>query len=269
MDRRLLDRIKPGNGYSIIAEGFDSIAFSLKDNQFSPELLRRSQAEWERSPGKYDGKIVGVKNIREEGKLVRIALFPMLYSTHRYIASCIKNNTPLKKTDTVFPFCVANISYISRNGERSFLMGIRKSKDIDRGKLEFIPQGFCDFEETRDLSSFILSTLLKELREEVGPDLNFNSFDYLALATDDDNSQYALLTEFEIPDRERVLAYNGKETAEHERIILIPENELELLIRNASELIKRKTGNKQRNIQPSAITKALLYCYLKKHSSFH
>ncbi len=265
MDKRLLDSIKPGKGYSIITEDFDSIAFSLKDHQFSPELLRRSQIEWKKSPGKYDGRITGVSSLRQEGKLVRIALFPMQYSVHRYIARCISNGIKLNDNDKIFPFCVANLSYIALDGQKHFLMAIRKSNDIDRGKLEFIPQGFCEFEDTHNISTFIRSTLVKELHEEVGPDINFNSFNYLSLATDDDNSQYALLTEFEIPNKNKVLAYEGKETAEHERIVLVAENELELLIKNATELIYNKTEMKQkRNIQSSAITKALIYCHLNK-----
>lgn len=265
MDKKLLDIIKPGNGYSIIAEGFDSISFSLKDRQFSAGLLRISQEEWKKSPGQYDGELVGATNIRQEGKLLRVALFPMRYSVHRYIARCINNGIRLDDNNRIFPFCVANISYIILDGQKHFLMAIRKSKDIDTGKLEFIPQGFCEFEDTRDLSTFVRSTLAKELHEEVSPDINFNSFDYLALATDDDNSQYALLTEFEIPNKDKILTYEGKETAEHERIVLVSENELELLIKNATELIYRKAGMKQkRNIQSSAITKALLYCCLKK-----
>ena len=265
MNKKLLNGIKPGNGYSIIAEDFDSINFSLKDHQFSAELLRRTREDWKKFPGQYDGKLVGATNIKQKGKLLKMSLFPMQYSVHRYIARCISNGIKLNDNDKIFPFCVANLSYIALDGQKHFLMAIRKSNDIDRGKLEFIPQGFCEFEDTHNISTFIRSTLVKELHEEVGPDINFNSFNYLSLATDDDNSQYALLTEFEIPNKNKVLAYEGKETAEHERIVLVAENELELLIKNATELIYNKTEMKQkRNIQSSAITKALIYCHLNK-----
>lgn len=269
MNAKLIDQIKPGNSYEIIQSNIKNIVFNLVEHKFPNELIENAKLDWNRSPGSYDSTIMGVRNIGFKDKSIFIEITPVKYSIHRYIATSIRNGIRIPESDRIYPIGVASISYFT-NGMIQFLLGLKRTKMIDGGKLEFIPQGFCNQPEPDNLESYVQSTILRELQEELKikgsnaiPNIQINRMSYLGLIFEKDNLHYGIQVDCELSGEYDSL--NGLETEEHERIILVDKNELEMLIDNPTDLLRKKIPRiNKKEIEIPTSTKALLYCYLRK-----
>ena len=160
----------------------------------------------------------------------------MKFSVHRYISRCITEGIPLSKKDRILPCCVCAISYCVTHGIKYFLVARKREGHIDGGKIETLPQGFCDAPDLFHLSQFVSSTFTRELREETNSSLDYHSLTYLGLATDDTpyNHEYALLAALEITDTELFFSLSGVSTYEHEELVIVPEKDLDRFFRTGS-----------------------------------
>ena len=248
------------SGYSIIDNCFNQVILKREEFEFSREFLDKAKFEWDQSPSKYDGIVMGVKSFSSLDNRLIINVFPMNFSWHRHIARSIASrDTTIPEIERIYPLCIVGLSYIKFQNEKKFIMGIKKSGNIDGGKLESIPQGFCDMKEG-NLDTYLFTMLNEELHSELGADVNLGTFIVRAFAIDDTNSQYALIIEFDVKEDE-VKKYLGKEGSEHEQIILVQESDLGTLIINPTEYMKTKGINTPPNLEIAPMTRAALEVY--------
>lgn len=264
MDKEISTLLKPDSSYSIVADGFNKVQLALTTHSFSQRFMTQAQEAWVARPGKYDGDLMGVKRWKIQDGILAIDVFHMKYSWHRYIANTLATHQLLPSNERIYPLCVNGLAYIEDCGKKYYVTGLKKSGNIDAGKLEIVPAGFCDF-DAKDLENYLHRMLAKELREEMAcDDLHFTHYIPLALVTDNDNAQYSILIAFKVIEANRVLAQAGKETEEHEKLVLIPEEDLELLVQDPTGYLHQKIGYPlTRKIDFASTTRALLYYTLK------
>jgi len=244
--------------FTVIETEFDKINLIRDDFIFSDRFIDDARNEWAKSPGRYDGILMGVKEITGNERELQIRVFPMNYSWHRYIARTIATGKELPQNERIYPLCVVGLSYFQSGNKRHFITGIKKSGNIDGGKLECIPQGFCDMKDG-SLDNYIACMIEQELHEEIGRGIRLNDHKIRALATDDTNFQYALMAEFRVEEDE-IKEYVGKEGSEHELIMTIPESGLKHLIKEPAVFLKS-----ERRIDISPMTMCALELYLNLH----
>jgi hypothetical protein len=244
--------------YTILNTKFNTVELIREDFSFSKDFIEKAKKNWEKNPGKYDGIVMGVKSFSITGKELKIQIFPMNYSWHKYISKSI-TKSEISEKEKIFPLCLVGLSYLNSKNGKKFIMGIKKSGNIGSGDIECIPQGFCDMKEG-DLQNYLSNMLSQELHEELGKDIKLREFKVKALVTDDENSQYALIIEFEVKEEE-IKKYLGKEGNEHEKIILVEESEVEKMIENPSAFMASKGVKSNQNIKIGSMTEAALYLY--------
>ncbi len=274
MKSSLLGSLGPGKEYRILQQGYHNVQFSLGEHRFSQESLAKAKELWVKAPGKFDGTLMGVTKITEQKGTVHIEVVPMQYSLFRYIAKCRKENIPLEKRDEIFPIGIASVSYYTdKAGKRYFLMGIKGAGHIEEGKLEFVPQGFCNPPESKDMKTYVIDSINRELQEELTvegqkkPRIKFKKVENLALIIEDSASDYALQVECEIATNGK-FPYDGITTEEHERILMVSESELEQVLEDPTTFVQRKTPDlKKKSIEIQNSTRALAFSYLAKHKS--
>ncbi len=272
MKASILESIKPGKEYHIVQQGYSDMRFSMGSHEFSKESLRKAKELWDAAPGKFDGTLMGVIKVTEKSGKVYVEVAPMQYSLFRYIAKCRENKIALPKKDEILPIGITSITYYTdKAGKRYFLMGIKARGNIEGGKLEFVPQGFCNPPENKNMSTYIEETITRELQEELtakGQEkskIRFKRIENLALVVEDQASDYALQVECEVENKS-LDKYNGITTEEHEKILIVSENELERALEDPTAFVNSKLpGLKKKSLEIQNSSKAIAYTYIIKH----
>src|SRR3989344_4751766 len=228
--KNLLERISPSPiTYQIIYQDYANVNFSVAQHVFAEEVLAKAKELWAKAPGKFDGTLMGVTATSQIGKTLLIQIAPMQYSIFRYIAKC-----------------------------------------CEEGCLEFVPQGFCDVPTSGSLQNYGQETITRELQEELtekGKEQSrarFKQIRNLGLALETYSSDYALMFEGEVEDASDSLG-NETITTEHQRIILVDENDLEHAIADPTEYLRRRNIDiGKRGIQMQGTSHALMYAHLMK-----
>ncbi len=271
MNASLLESIKLGKGIHMFKQECSRVKFSVGKHAFSKECLEKAQELWRVKPGKYDGTIMGVIKVSKKQGVVAIEVAPMKFSIFRYIAKCREEGKALPKGDEVLPIGVASITYYKdKTGERYFLMGIKAKGNIGGGKIEFVPQGFCNPPDSQDMSNYVEDTITRELQEELTAqgqkkqDIGFKQIKNLALVVEDFASDYAFQVACEV-EQKALSKCDGISTEEHERIFIVKESELGQVIKDPTAFVNKRLPNmKKKSIVMDEGSKALLYSYMIK-----
>src|SRR3989344_1242675 len=270
--KNLLERISPSPiTYQIIYQDYANVNFSVAQHVFAEEVLAKAKELWTKAPGKFDGTLMGVTATSQIGKTLLIQIAPMQYSIFRYIAKCCEEGISIDEKDRIFPIGTASVSFITdREGRKQFIMGIREKGSLEEGCLEFVPQGFCDVPTSGSLQNYGQETITRELQEELtekGKEQSrarFKQIRNLGLALETYSSDYALMFEGEVEDASDSLG-NETITTEHQRIILVDENDLEHAIADPTEYLRRRNIDiGKRGIQMQGTSHALMYAHLMK-----